>query len=121
MSKGWVTELFDHSGSIEDMAHYIWALTMGSQRAHIVIPPDLLEEIDAMVGPRGRSAFLVETARAEVRRRKLLAFLERKEPVWRDEDHPELAAMGTDAWVKAQRSGWEYRAQRLRTHEESGE
>jgi hypothetical protein len=94
---------------------------MGSQRAHIVIPPDLLEEIDAMVGPRGRSAFLVETARAELRRRKLLAFLQRKEPVMRDEDYPELAAMGTNEWVRAQRSQWNTRAQKLRAHEESGE
>ena len=36
---------------------------MGSQRAHIILPQELIEEIDAVVGPRGRSAFLVETAR----------------------------------------------------------
>jgi hypothetical protein len=33
------------------------------------------------------------------RRRKLLAFLENKEAVWRDEDHPELAR-GSAAWVR---------------------
>jgi metal-responsive CopG/Arc/MetJ family transcriptional regulator len=44
---------------------------MGSQRAHIILPQELIEEIDAVVGPRGRSAFLVETARAELRRRPL--------------------------------------------------
>jgi len=37
---------------------------------------DLLREIDGIVGSRGRSAFLVETAREAVKRRKLLAFLE---------------------------------------------
>ena len=72
---------------------------MGTQRAHIVLPDDLIAEIDAAVGPRGRSAFLVETARAELRRRKLLAFLRSEGAVWRDEDHPELAS-GTEAWVR---------------------
>jgi len=71
---------------------------MHTHRAHILLPEDLLREIDAIVGQRGRSAFLVETARQEVRRRKLLNFLASEELAWKDEDHPELAA-GTDTWV----------------------
>ncbi len=71
---------------------------IGTQRAHIIIPGDLLREIDALVGPRGRSAFLLETARQEVQRRKLLHFLESEQPAWKAEDHPELAD-GTTAWV----------------------
>jgi hypothetical protein len=70
-----------------------------SHRAHIFLPDDLLRDIDALVGPRGRSAFLVETARNEVRRQKLLHFLDSKKPSWRSEDHPELAK-GADAWVR---------------------
>jgi hypothetical protein len=72
---------------------------MGSQRAHIVLPNELIEEIDSLVGPRGRSAFLVETARAELRRRRLLSFLHNEKLVWKDQHHPELAK-GTGAWVK---------------------
>ena len=71
----------------------------GTQRAHILIPGDLLREIDALVGPRGRSAFLLETARQEVQRRKLLRFLESGQPAWRSEDHPELSG-GAEAWVR---------------------
>ena len=92
---------------------------MGSQRAHIVIPAEFLAKIDAEVGPRKRSAYIIELAQAEYRRRKLLAFLESKEPVMRDEDHPELAAMGTVAWVKSQRRGWEERMDRLHDRNES--
>jgi hypothetical protein len=80
-----------------------------TQRAHILIPGDLLQEIDALVGPRGRSAFFLETARQEVRRRKLLQFLESQEPAWRDEDHRELA-VGSAAWVKEMRDDSEGRA-----------
>ena len=47
-----------------------------THRAHILLPDDLVTQIDALVGPRGRSAFLVETARNELRRRALSRFLE---------------------------------------------
>jgi hypothetical protein len=71
----------------------------GTQRAHILIPGDLLREIDDLVGPRGRSAFLLETARQEVQRRKLLRFLESEQPAWKTEDHPELDR-GTAVYVQ---------------------
>ncbi len=69
------------------------------RRAHILLPEDLLQEIDALVGPRGRSAFLVETARKEVRRHRLLQFLQSKDPAWKDKDHPELVD-GAGNWVR---------------------
>jgi hypothetical protein len=70
-----------------------------AHRAHILLPEDLIREIDALVGPRGRSAFLVETARNAVRQQRLLRFLESKDPAWRDADHPELA-QGSASWVR---------------------
>ena len=79
---------------------------MSTKRAHVLLPEDLLREIDSLVGPRGRSSFLVETARQEVRRQKLLHFLESKAAAWKDKDHPELAH-DASAWV-----------QRLRTQSE---
>ena len=74
-----------------------------TQRAHIIIPADLLREIDAIVGPRGRSAFLLETAREEVRRRKLLRFLESDETAWSEREHPELGK-GSGEWVRRVRA-----------------
>jgi hypothetical protein len=81
----------------------------GTQRAHILIPGDLLEEIDALVGPRGRSAFLLQTAREELQRRKLLRFLESDDPAWEADRHPELAH-GAAAWVQRLRKQSEKRA-----------
>jgi hypothetical protein len=72
---------------------------MKTKRAHVLLPQDLVREIDAIVGPRGRSAFLVETAREAVRRRKLLQFLESDSRGWKDADHPELSR-GSGAWVR---------------------
>jgi hypothetical protein len=81
---------------------------MTTKRAHVLLPEDLLREIDALVGPRGRSSFLVETARHEVRRQKLLHFLENEDPAWKNKDHPELAG-GAAAWVRKLRADSETR------------
>ncbi len=67
-------------------------------RAHVLLPEDLVREIDAIVGPRGRSAFLVETARNEIRRRRLLKVLESDEPVWKTENHAD--AVDSATWVR---------------------
>lgn len=75
---------------------------MPTKRAHILLPEDLLGEIDALVGPRARSSFLVAIAREGVRREKLLRFLEEEEPAWNEKHHPELAE-GSAAWVRKQR------------------
>jgi hypothetical protein len=76
---------------------------MATNRIQIVLPAELAREIDELVGPRKRSAFLVESAAKEIKRRKLLAFLESEEPAWRDEDHPGIARLGTAEWVRALR------------------
>ncbi len=82
-----------------ELAHREWALLMATVRAHVVLPEELAREIDALVGPRGRSAFLVQTAERELKRRALREFLRSKEPAWTDANHPEIAAMGSAAWV----------------------
>jgi hypothetical protein len=87
------------------------------KRAHILLPDDLLRDIDSLVGPRGRSAFLVETARNEVRRHRLLQFLDGKDPAWKDKDHPELGT-GSGNWVRKLRAESELfrgRKKRVRT------
>jgi hypothetical protein len=86
---------------------------MKTRRAHIWLPQDLLREIDEMVGPRGRSAFLLETAREAVKRRKLLRFLESGDVAWEDVNHPELAK-GTGKWVRGLRQESEARVNRKR-------
>jgi hypothetical protein len=81
---------------------------MNTKRAHVLLPEDLLREIDALVGPRGRSSFLVETARQEVRRQKLMHFLENKDPAWKNSDTHELAEDAA-AWVRRLRTESEAR------------
>ena len=75
---------------------------MASQVEHIAIPEELLREIDAEVGRDARETFLTETLQAALQKRRLLAFLESDEAVWKEEDHPEWAE-GSAAWVRSLR------------------
>jgi hypothetical protein len=77
---------------------------MPGKRTHLILPEELLAEIDALVGQRWRSAFLVDVLREEVRRRRLLQMLDDPEPIWKDEDHPELAG-GSETWVRKTAGG----------------
>jgi hypothetical protein len=98
------------------MIHLLGTLAvraMKAKRAHILLPHELVKEIDSIVGPRGRSAFLVETAREAVRRRKLLRFLESDTPVWKETDHPEQSR-GAAAWVRELRQETERKRARKR-------
>ena len=72
---------------------------MNRKRAHLFLPADLLADVDSLVGPRGRSAFLTEVIREEVNRRRLLQFLSGTEPVLKDEEYPEFKE-GAEAWVR---------------------
>jgi metal-responsive CopG/Arc/MetJ family transcriptional regulator len=48
---------------------------MAVETVAVNLSRELLDEVDAVVGQDRRSEFLEETARAELRKRKLLEFL----------------------------------------------
>ena len=75
---------------------------MPRKRAHVLLPDDLLTDIDAFVGPRQRSAFLVEVLREEVNRRRLLKMLSGPEPLLNQAEYPEFKN-GSEAWVRQHR------------------
>jgi hypothetical protein len=83
-----------------------------TKRAHVVLPEDLVREIDKIAGSRGRSAFLADLAKREIKRQQLLRLFKRKEPIWKDEDHPELKN-GAAAWIRKLRAESEARFQRI--------
>ncbi len=71
---------------------------MGTIRAHILLPEELVGQIDRLVGRRGRSRFLVLAATNELRRQRQLAALQKAAGSWKDENHPELTR-GAEKWV----------------------
>jgi hypothetical protein len=66
-------------------------LWMSHKRAHVVIPEDLAAEIDQVAGKRGRSHFLVEAARLEISRHRMIRAISQAAGPWKDDDHPELS------------------------------
>jgi len=72
---------------------------MEAKRTHIVIPAQLVAQIDTLVGRRGRSAFLTQAAVKELTRLRQMRALEVAAGAWKDKDHPELRR-GADRWVK---------------------
>jgi hypothetical protein len=83
-----------------------------SKRTHIVIPEKLAEEIDTLVGKRGRSSFLTEAAWKEVRRLRMIKALEEASGAWNDKDHPELRG-GASKYVEKIRRENERRFERV--------
>jgi hypothetical protein len=72
---------------------------MSARRTHIVIPEPLVNEIDSLVGKRGRSEFLTKAAERELRRLRQIKALEGAAGAWKDKDHPELCR-GAAQWVR---------------------
>jgi hypothetical protein len=74
-----------------------------SRRAHVILPVDVVADIDKLVGKRGRSAFLTEIAQREIKLRRQREVLRETAGAWKSEDHPELAK-GAAAWVQQVRA-----------------
>jgi metal-responsive CopG/Arc/MetJ family transcriptional regulator len=72
---------------------------MSTKRTHIIIPEPLVNEIDRLVGKRGRSEFLAQAAEKELRRLQQIKALEKAANAWKDRDHAELKS-GSSQWVR---------------------
>src|ERR1022692_2079799 len=85
---------------------------MNTKRTHIVIPQQLVVEIDTLVGKRSRSTFLTQAAEKELMRLRQIKALEGAAGAWKDKDHPELK-QGAAKWVKKLRREYDRRLERV--------
>lgn len=73
-------------------------------RAHILVPDDVLLEVDALVGPRHRSEFFVDAVREKLSRVRLLAAAREAVGSLEDVDIPGWESSEAAAeWVRAGR------------------
>jgi len=79
-----------------------------TKRTHVVIPSRVVSAIDAQVGKRRRSWFIVQAAERELRRLEQLKAVKSTAGAWRREDHPEHRK-GVTQWVRRLRAGGERR------------
>jgi hypothetical protein len=70
------------------------------QTANVVLPDDLVREIDDLVGAPCRDEFFAGLARREVHRLRLVHFLDQHPQGWNLTDHLELDG-GAAQWVES--------------------
>jgi hypothetical protein len=85
-----------------------------NKRTHVIIPEQLVKEIDGLVGSRRRSSFLTEAAEEKITRLRQLAALDAIKGAWKDSDHPELK-QGSAKWVKKLRQETDRRFKKVTT------
>ena len=74
-------------------------------RAHVLMPRDTVEEIDRVVGRRGRSRFLADAAEEKLRRIRLIEAADRLAGSISEDDAPWWRTPDDIlAWVRALRS-----------------
>src|SRR5438445_1449603 len=71
---------------------------MASTRVHVVIPKELTDEIDSLVGQRRRSSFICDAAREKLIRQKQLESIRKFAGSLKDADYPEWKN-GSAEWV----------------------
>ncbi len=79
---------------------------MAQTRAHVVLPEELVKQVDAVVGKRGRSKFFAEAVEAQLKRLRLRAAFQRFVGSVEDGAVPEWETSDkAAAWVAASRAG----------------
>lgn len=72
-------------------------------RTNLLLPKDLVEEVDHFAGERGRSRYVAEALRAQLRRDRLREVVEQTAGAWKDnplwKSSEEVAA-----WVRSLRA-----------------
>jgi len=59
-------------------------------KAHLLLPLDILEEVDRFAGKRKRSLFIAAATREKLEKDRFLKTLEETKGSWSDKNHPEL-------------------------------
>lgn len=74
-----------------------------SVRTNLLLPEDVVEGIDRLAGPRGRSRYVAEVLRERIQREERVAALRSAAGIWKD--HPEFPTdESVVEWVRKLRS-----------------
>lgn len=83
-------------------------------RTHVILPDELVEGVDDLVGSRKRSRFVEEAVREKLERERLGRALKRAAGIIRVEDHPEwTTSEQVSEWVRKSREAEEERTRRI--------
>ncbi len=83
-------------------------------KAHLVLPREILEEVDQIAGKRKRSLFIAEATREKLQRERFLRILDETQGAWSDKNHPELkTARDMEQFVSDKRQSYRKRLKRI--------
>ena len=83
-------------------------------KAHLVLPREILEEVDQIAGKRKRSLFIAEATREKLQRERFLRTLEDTQGAWNDKNHPDLkTAKDMEQFVSDKRQSYRKRLKRI--------
>jgi hypothetical protein len=69
------------------------------KRTHVVVPEELIREVDRLSGKRKRSQFIVQAIKKEIQRLNYVSAVRETAGAWDEKDHPELKG-GSEGWVR---------------------
>ena len=72
-------------------------------RTNLMLPKDLVDEVDLFAGPRGRSRYVAEALEARLKRDRLREAMESTAGAWKDRPEFATSEMVVD-WVRALRA-----------------
>ena len=79
-------------------------------KAHLVIPHDILEEVDQIAGKRKRSLFIAEATREKLQRERFLKTLDETQGAWSDKNHPDLKTVrDMEKFIRDKRKSYQKR------------
>ena len=83
-------------------------------KAHLVIPHDLLEEVDQIAGKRKRSLFIAEATREKLHKERFLKTLDETQGAWSDKNHPDLkTTRDMEQFISDKRQSYRKRLKRI--------
>jgi len=83
-------------------------------KAHLVLPREILEEVDQIAGKRKRSLFIAEATREKLQRERFSKALEETQGAWNDRNHPDLkTARDMEKYVGDKRQSYRKRLKRI--------
>jgi hypothetical protein len=69
------------------------------KRTHVVVPEELIREVDRLSGKRKRSQFIAQAIKREIQRLNYIMAVRETAGAWEEKDHPELKD-GSESWVR---------------------
>jgi hypothetical protein len=83
---------------------------MMKSKAHLVLPREILEEVDQIAGKRKRSLFIATAIREKLERERFLRTLDETKGAWSDKNHPELrTSLDMEQYVREKRRSYRKR------------